>query len=159
MPGNRATTNDISHGEVPLMDALANSYNQATVSLGLELGIPALFRLLGQLGVEPGSDQHPSAFLGALSLTPMQVAQLYQPLAAEGYSTPLRAINQVVDARGREIGRYPIRLRPIREDDALALLDFALRHAVTDGTARSLGALLTRDPGIRGKTARPKRSA
>jgi len=143
---------DTSHGEVPLMDALANSYNQATVSLGLELGIPALFRLLGQLGVEPGSDQHPSAFLGALSLTPMQVAQLYQPLAAEGYSTPLRAINQVVDARGREIGRYPIRLRPIREDDALALLDFALRHAVTDGTARSLGALLTRDPGIRGKT-------
>ncbi len=143
---------DISHGQVPLMDALANSYNQATVALGLELGLPALFRLLGQLGVEPGSDQHPSAFLGALSLTPMQVTQLYQPLAAEGYSTPLRAINQVVDARGREIGRYPIRLRPIREEDALALLDFALRHAVTDGTARRLGSLLSRDPGIRGKT-------
>ena len=76
---------DISHGEVPLMDALANSYNQATVSLGLELGIPALFRLLGQLGVEPGSDQHPSAFLGALSLTPMQVGPA---LSAAGCRRP-----------------------------------------------------------------------
>ncbi len=127
---------DISHGDVALMDALANSYNQATVALGLEVGLPALFRLLGQLGVEPGSEQHPSALLGALSLTPLQVAQLYQPLAAEGYSTPLRAITQVVDADNREIGRYPMRLRPIREEGALALLDFALRHTVTDGTAR-----------------------
>ncbi|WP_169751077.1 penicillin-binding protein 1B [Wenzhouxiangella marina] len=141
-----------SHGEVALMDALAHSYNQATVGLGMELGLPGLFRLLEQLGVDPGPARHPSAFLGALSLTPLQVAQLYQPLAAEGYSTPLRSITQVVDAEGREIGRYPMRLRPIREDGALALLDFALRHAVTDGTARSLPALLHDDPGVRGKT-------
>ena len=143
---------DISHGEVALMDALANSYNQATVALGMEIGLPALYRLLGQLGIETGDEQHPSALLGAISLTPLQVAQLYQPLAAEGYSTPLRAITQVVDAENREIGRYPMRLRPIREEGALALLDFALRHAVTDGTARALPALLNEDPGVRGKT-------
>ncbi|MEN1727499.1 MAG: penicillin-binding protein 1B [Pseudomonadota bacterium] len=143
---------DISHGEVALMDALANSYNQATVALGLQVGLPSLFRLLGQLGIETGTEQHPSALLGAVSLTPLQVAQLYQPLAAEGYSTPLRAITQVVDADNREVGRYPMRLRPIREEDALALLDFALRHAVTDGTARSLGFRLNDDPGVRGKT-------
>jgi len=142
----------ISHGQVALMDALAFSHNQASVALGLEMGLPALFRLLGQLGVDPGQAQHPSALLGAVSMTPMQVAQLYQALAAEGYSTPLRAINQVLDADGREIARYPVRLRPIREDAALALLDFALRHAVTDGTARALPALLGQDPGVRGKT-------
>jgi len=141
-----------SHGEVPLLDALANSYNQATVHLGLEVGLDDLFRLLRQLGVEPGSDPHPSAYLGALSLTPLQVAQLYQPLAAEGYSTPLRAITQVVDSEGRAIGRYPMRMRPIRDREALALLDYALRHAVTDGTARSLSWRLSSDPGVRGKT-------
>ena len=143
---------DISHGEVALMDALANSYNQATVALGLEVGLPALYRLLGQLGIEPGSEQHPSALLGAISLTPLQVAQLYQPLAAEGYSAPLRAITQVVDVDNREIGRYPMRLRPIREEGALALLDFALRQTVLDGTARRLPGLLDQDPGVRGKT-------
>ena len=141
-----------SHGRVPLLEALAMSYNQATVHLGLEVGLSDLFRLLRQLGVEPGSDPHPSAFLGALSLTPLQVAQLYQPLAAEGYSTPLRAITQVVDADGQAIGRYPMRMRPIRDREALALLDHSLRYAVTDGTARSLSWRLEHDPGIRGKT-------
>ncbi|HMA98852.1 MAG TPA: penicillin-binding protein 1B [Wenzhouxiangella sp.] len=141
-----------SHGEVALMDALARSFNQATVALGLEVGLPALFRLLEQLGVTQPESAHPSAFLGAIELTPLQVAQLYQPLAAEGYSTPLRAINQVLDREGNEIGRYGRRLRPVREREALALLDFGLRHAVTDGTGRSLSWRLPDDPGVRGKT-------
>jgi penicillin-binding protein 1B len=141
-----------SHGAVPLMEALAMSYNQATVRLGLEIGVAPLLRLMEQLGVVPGTDPHPSVFLGSVSLTPMQVAQLYQPLAAEGYSTSLKAISEVVDANGRSIGRYPMRLRPIRDREALSLLDFALRHAVTDGTARGLAARLPNDPGIRGKT-------
>ena len=141
-----------SQGTVPLMEALAMSYNQATVRLGLEIGVAPLLRLMEQLGVVPGTDPHPSVFLGSVSLTPMQVAQLYQPLAAEGYSTTLKAISEVVDADGRSIGRYPMRLRPIREREALSLLDFALRHAITDGTGRSLPALMAHDPGIRGKT-------
>ena len=141
-----------SHGVVPLMEALAMSYNQATVRLGLDIGVAPLLRLMEQLGVVPGTEPHPSVFLGAVSLTPMQVAQLYQPLASEGYSTSLKAISEVVDAQGRPIGRYPMQMRPIREREALALLDFALRHAVTDGTGRGLAAMLPDDPGIRGKT-------
>jgi penicillin-binding protein 1B len=148
-PGN---FDGISHGEVPLMEALAMSYNQASVRIGLEVGLPGLARLLRQLGVEPGGELHPSAFLGSVDLSPLQVAQLYQPLAAEGYSTPIRAITQVVDAQGDSIGRYPMRMRPIRDIEALALLDFGLRHAVTDGTARSLSWRLSGDPGVRGKT-------
>ena len=141
-----------SHGEVALMDALARSLNQATVALGLQVGVPALFRVFEQFGLDGLGSPHPSALLGAIEMTPMQVAQLYQPLAAEGYSAPLRAINQVVDAGGSEIGRYAMRMRPIRERDALVLLDFALRHAVTEGTGRSLSWRLPNDPGVRGKT-------
>jgi len=142
----------VSHGTVPLLEALAQSHNQASVRLGLEVGVDALFRLMRQLGVEPGRDVHPSAFLGAVSLTPLQVAQLYQPLAAEGYSAPVRAIREVMDAEGELVGRYPLRLKPVAEREALALLDFALRRVVTHGTARSLSGLLPSDPGVRGKT-------
>ncbi len=146
----------ISHGRVPLLDALAKSYNQATVRIGLEVGIGPLFRLLEQLGVAPGSARHPAAFLGAIDLTPMQVAQLYQPLAGGGYSTPLRAITDVIDPEGNSIARYPMRLRPIRERDALALLDFALEQVVRDGTAASLRWRLQnpapRKATVRGKT-------
>ncbi|MDX1624983.1 MAG: penicillin-binding protein 1B [Wenzhouxiangellaceae bacterium] len=144
-----------SHGTVPLMTALARSYNQATVRVGLAVGVDALFRLLEHLGVAPGSERHPAAFLGAVDLTPLQVTQLYQPLAASGYSTPLRAITDVVDRRGESIARYPMRLRSIRERDALALMDFALEEAVRNGTGRGLSALLTepaRGLPIRGKT-------
>ncbi|MGK7295992.1 MAG: penicillin-binding protein 1B [Candidatus Wenzhouxiangella sp. M2_3B_020] len=145
-----------SHGRVPLLEALARSYNQATVRIGLEVGVERLFRLLEQLGVAPGDARHPAAFLGAVDLTPLQVTQLYQPLASGGFSTPLRAITDVVDRGGESIARYPMRLRPIREREALALLDFALEQVVADGTARSLGWRLespeARRATVRGKT-------
>jgi penicillin-binding protein 1B len=141
-----------SHGTVPMLSALARSYNQASVRVGLAVGVEALFDLMRQFGVEPGREAHPAAFLGALSLTPLQVAQLYQPLAADGYSAPLRAIRDVVDRQGQVVARYPLRLRPLAEREALALIDFALRRAVTHGTARSLSWRLERDGGIRGKT-------
>ncbi|NEZ04656.1 penicillin-binding protein 1B [Wenzhouxiangella sp. XN201] len=147
-----ANHDEVSHGTVPLLEALAQSYNQATVRLGLEIGVDALFALMRQLGVEPGRDAHPSAFLGAVELSPLQVAQLYQPLAAEGYSAAVRGIREVVDSDGEVIGRYPPRLKPLAEREALALLDFALRRVVTDGTGRSLSSHLPQDPGVRGKT-------
>ncbi len=142
----------VSHGTVPLLKALARSYNQASVRVGLAVGVDALFDLMRQLGVAPGREQHPAAFLGAVSLTPMQVAQLYQPIAAEGYSAPIRAVREVVDSDGETIARYPLRLKPLPQREALALLDFALRRVVTHGTGRSLSRLLTNDPGVRGKT-------
>jgi len=146
----------ISHGRVPLLDALVHSYNQATVALGLEVGVDALFRLLGQLGVVPGDARHPAAFLGAIDLTPLQVTQLYQALASGGYSTPLRAITDVVDADGNSVARYPMRLRPIEEHGALALIDHALGQVVDRGTAESLRWRLTapeaRKAPVRGKT-------
>ncbi len=147
---------ETSHGSVTLLEALANSYNQATVRVGLEVGVRPLFRLLEQLGVAPGAARHPSAFLGAVDLSPMQVAQLYQPLASGGYSTPLRAITDVVDPDGEAISRYPMRLRPIQEREALSLLDFALEQAVRDGTGSSLRWRLESGPArtatVRGKT-------
>ncbi|MFU8877404.1 MAG: penicillin-binding protein 1B, partial [Wenzhouxiangellaceae bacterium] len=147
---------EVSHGRVPLLEALAKSYNQATVRIGLEVGVAPLFRLLEQLGVAPGSARHPAAFLGAIDLSPLQVAQLYQPLASGGYSTPLRAITDVIDRNGNPMARYPVRLRPIRERGALALLDFALEQVTRDGTAASLRWRLEnagpRQATVRGKT-------
>jgi len=142
----------VSHGTVPLLEALAKSYNQASVRVGLAVGVDALFGLMRQLGVAPGDEAHPAAFLGAVNLTPLQVAQLYQPVAAEGYSAPIRAVREVVDSGGETMARYPLRLKPLPQREALALLDFALRRVVTHGTARALARMLDEDPGVRGKT-------
>lgn len=141
-----------SHGRVPLMAALVHSYNQATVNLGMQVGVGPLFRLLRQLGVEVDAAPHPSALLGAIELTPLEVAQLYQPLAADGYSAPLRSITAVVDRRGEPVGRYPLTLKPIRERRALALVNYALEEVVREGTAAGLSARLERQLSVAGKT-------
>lgn len=141
-----------SNGAVPLIEALVHSYNLATVRVGLDVGLPGLYRLMNQLGLEVEANSHPSALLGAVDLTPLQVTQLYQPLAADGFSTPLRSITAVVDSSGQAIGRYPLRLRPIREREALALVNYSLEQAVREGTGASLGTRLGRDLSVAGKT-------
>lgn len=143
---------ETSHGEVTLLEALINSYNQATVRLGLEVGVTQLLHRIEQLGVDADIMPVPSVFLGAAELTPMQVAQLYQPLAAEGYAVPLRAVIAVETPGGESLTRYPLRLMPQDRRDAIAVLNYALTRVVSDGTARALPGLMGGQEGVAGKT-------
>jgi len=134
-----ANSDKTSHGPVALIDALAHSYNQATVRLGVDIGVDRLSRLLDALiGVDPPA--HPSLLLGAVDLTPLQMARLYQFLASSGQVQPLRAVRGVLDADGRALHRYDDALPPAQQGDAIAtrLIGLALQHAVTSGTGRPL---------------------
>ncbi|MBT8419313.1 MAG: transglycosylase domain-containing protein, partial [Gammaproteobacteria bacterium] len=53
------------HGDVPLITALANSYNLATVNLGMSIGLPKVLRTLKRLGVARQVPPYPSTLLGA----------------------------------------------------------------------------------------------
>lgn len=141
-----------SHGELPLMDALIHSYNQATVQVGLNVGVANLIRKIKQLGVAAEVQAVPATFLGAVELTPIEVAQMYQSLAAGGYSVPLRSVTAVLTPLGEMLGRYPLRMMPLERRDAVALLNFALTQVVEQGTAKSLHGLLGSDTLIAGKT-------
>jgi penicillin-binding protein 1B len=141
-----------SHGEVTLLEALSHSYNQATVRLGMKIGVNHLIRRLTQLGVSVDVDPVPSAFLGAVELTPLEVTQIYQSVAATGFSVPLRSVIAVQTEQGDELVRYPLRMLPQPRREALAVLNFALTQVVEQGTARALPALLGQDVTIAGKT-------
>ena len=141
-----------SHGEMPLMDALVHSYNLATVRVGLNVGVANLIRKIKQLGVDADIPAVPATLLGAVELTPFEVTQIYQSLAAGGYSVPLRSVTAVLTAQGELLSRYPLRFMPLENRDAVALLNFALTRVVEDGTARSLHQLLGNDTAIAGKT-------
>lgn len=141
-----------SHGEIPLLKALVASYNQATVRVGLEVGVTRVLELLERLGVQNETQAHPSALLGAVELTPFQVAQAYQALAAEGYYTPLSAVQGVLDAQGKPLGRYPARKQAIRERQGVALLNYALSRTTVEGTAKRLPGLLGKPLRLAGKT-------
>jgi penicillin-binding protein 1B len=141
-----------SHGEVTLLEALTRSYNQATVSLGLNIGVNHLINKIEQLGVAAQVDAVPSVFLGAVELTPLEVTQIYQSLAAGGFSVPLRSVIAVQTVDGDELVRYPLRILPQARREAIGVLNYALTQVVEQGTAKALPGLLGRSVTIAGKT-------
>ena len=141
-----------THGPVPLFVALAQSYNLATVHLGLDVGVAnvrEIMRAAGMLGDPPAV---PSLFLGAVELAPLEVAQLYGTLAASGYLTPLMAIREVMTSDGQPLTRYPLRVRQALPEAPVFLLNWGLEQVMESGTAVSVRAYVP--PGVRlaGKT-------
>ncbi|MEZ0469366.1 penicillin-binding protein 1B [Luteimonas salinilitoris] len=128
-----------SHGSVRLIDALARSYNQATVRIGMQVDPRRLADLLRTLaGIE--ADPNPSLILGSVDQSPYAMAQLYQFLASGGEIQPLRLVRGVLDPEGRTVNRYDQAPADAQEGDAVAarLVTLALQHAVTSGTGRQL---------------------
>lgn len=135
-PGN---SDGRSHGTVRLVDALAMSYNQATVRVGMQVDperIASLIRMLAGIEAEP----NPSLILGAVDQSPYAMAQLYQFLASGGEIQPLHAVRGVLDANGKALNRYDKEPAPAQEGDAIAarLITIALQQAVSSGTGTQL---------------------
>lgn len=140
------------HGLVSLHESLAHSYNIPTVKLGMDLGVPAVLQTIRRLGIERELPPYPSVFLGAVQLTPMEVAQMYQIFAGGGFQTPLRAIREVVSAKGEPLQRYGFNVEQVFDPAAVYLLNIALQEVVTAGTATSLYDKVSPNLGVAGKT-------
>jgi penicillin-binding protein 1B len=141
-----------THGSVPLHRALARSYNLATVQLGMDVGLPEVAATLERLGVRRPFDAYPSMLLGAVSLSPLEVTQVYQTLAAGGFRAPLRAIREVMDSRGEPLQRYPLTVHRAVPPGPVYLVDRILQEVVSEGTGRSLSRYLPPDLRVAGKT-------
>lgn len=140
------------HGQVTLMDALVRSYNVSTARLGLSLGLEQVVTQFERMVPGKWPAPYPSLLLGAVELTPFEVAQMYQGIAAGGYSAPLRAIREVLSAEGALLQRYPLSLRQVADPAAVYLLTAALHEVTRRGTAASLQNVLPRDKAVAGKT-------
>ena len=141
-----------SHGEVPLITALSHSYNQATVRLGMQVGFPAINDTLHRLGIARDLPAYPAMLLGAVEMTPMEVLQMYQTFAANGFRSSLRAIREVLDAHGQPLRHYPIQVQQAFNSNLVQVLNSGLVQVVEQGTARSLRARLAPGLKVAGKT-------
>src|SRR6185295_18086387 len=115
------------HGEVPLRMALALSYNAASARLGTGLGVQRVLDNSKRLGIERPIQPFASSLLGAVSLSPLEVAQMYQTIASGGFRTPLRAIREVTTQEGQPLKRYPLAVEQAFAAEPLYLLTFALQ--------------------------------
>lgn len=128
-----------SYGNVPLMTALANSYNQSAVNVGMEFGLNIFQRQMHQFGAEGNFSSYPATLLGAVDMSAMQMLGVYQVFASGGYHTPIHAIRQVISEKGKLLQRYDdtqkttARFKP----EHMYLIDFAMQKVISDGTAKS----------------------
>lgn len=140
------------YGEVRLHEALARSLNLAVVRLGLDVQLPKVVDTLQRLGIERPIRPYPSLLLGSLSLSPLEVARMYQTIASSGFNTPLRAIHAVTTAEGDLLSRYPFETEQVIPHDAIHLLQYAMQEIMREGTGRSLYNRVPESLAVAGKT-------
>ena len=148
-PGNFSGDGE---GEVTLIRALAESLNMATVRIGLELGLPAVIDVLRRLGVPAEIRPYPSLLLGAIEMTPLEVAGLYTTIASGGFRTPLRAVRAVLDAEGEPLGRYPIELSANFDSEDVYQLNSGLIQVMNRGSGRGAAGRIPPGMVVAGKT-------
>ena len=141
-----------SHGEIPLFQALIHSYNQATVRLGLSLGFESIVSTLRDLGIQRDIPPYPSMLLGAVAMTPLEVAQMFQTLSGEGFVTPLHTITTVLTAKGEPLKHYPVKIKQSIDETSVRILNSALHEVTRQGTAKSLSWRLPKELSVAGKT-------
>jgi penicillin-binding protein 1B len=125
-----------SHGQVSLQDVLTHSYNQATVRLGMDIGVKEVIYTMKSLGLVRDVAPFPALLLGSVSLTPYEVSSLYQTIASGGYLMPLRAIRAVTTAEGEPLTRYGMKLQSALDPASVYLLQLALQRTVEQGSGR-----------------------
>ncbi|WP_460240719.1 penicillin-binding protein 1B [Aurantivibrio infirmus] len=141
-----------AHGEVPLYEALASSYNQATARLGVDVGVDKVAQTIQRLGVESDFAVLPSVLLGAVELSPYEVSSMYQTIASDGVYTPQRAILSVLDANGRPLNRYPLTPENRFDPEFMHLVQYALQATMQTGTGRTAYQYLDKEWLVAGKT-------
>ncbi|XTZ37659.1 bifunctional glycosyl transferase/transpeptidase [Salmonella enterica] len=128
-------------GQVMLVDALTRSMNVPTVNLGMSVGLPAVTETWEKLGAPKNQlTGMPSMLLGALNLTPIEVAQAFQTIASGGNRAPLSALRSVIAEDGSVLYQsFPQAERAVPAQAAYLTL-WTMQQVIQRGTGRQLGA-------------------
>ena len=135
-----------TYGPVPLVRALGDSLNLATVGVGMDLGLGKVTRTLQRFGLQQAPDQVPAMLLGAIDISPLQVAQLYNGIANGGFRTPLRAVQAVVSADGKPLKAFPVQVTQVAPTADVYQVESMMEQVLTHGTG--VPALRILPPGL-----------
>lgn len=128
-----------AHGSVTAAEALAGSYNLAAVRVGLDAGLPRLARTLKRGGLARDITLYPSAFLGAIALSPLEVAEVFQTLANGGVRQPLFSVGSV-RRDGRTVQVQPPRGQRAMDPVAVDKTVYLMTRVTREGTGRRVRA-------------------
>jgi penicillin-binding protein 1B len=144
--------NEQFYGPVPLVRALAQSMNLASARLGLDTGLPLVTKEFTKLGLENEPPQLPAILLGAVDVSPLEVAQMYNSIANGGFRTPLRAVRAVVDEQGELLKSVPLEVTPVADPAAVYQVTRMMVQVMDHGSGKAARARLPADLVVAGKT-------
>lgn len=135
---------DVYHQTVTVAEALEQSLNSASVRIGLACGLEPIVRTAKTLGVVNDIDaKNPSMLLGAVGLTPVEMADAFSTIARVGSRVPMHSVKFVTDDRNRLLASggelKPVQVFPARD---IYILVNVMKGVVDRGTAaaaRSMG--------------------
>jgi penicillin-binding protein 1B len=135
---------DVYHQTVTVAEALEQSLNSASVRIGLACGLDPIVRTAHTLGIVSEIDEkNPSMLLGAVDLSPIEMADAFSTIARVGSRVPLHAIKFVTDDRNRLVSAgdeiKPVQVFPARDMYILLTVMKGVVDRGTAGGARSMG--------------------
>jgi penicillin-binding protein 1B len=123
-----------NYGPVPVVRALGESLNDATVGVGMDVGLDKVSNTLRRFGLEQAPDQVPAMLLGAIDISPLEVAQLYNGLADGGFRTPLRAVQAVLSADGKPLRAFALQVTQVAPSAEVYEVESMMEQVMTHGT-------------------------
>jgi penicillin-binding protein 1B len=139
------------HGWVSVRTALEKSYNPATARLALQVGMPKIVELAHKMGVKAAMDPFPSVALGAVDLTPVELATVYATLANGGVRPPVHGLVAILDHDGKTLEPAPLpKPERVISPQTDYMVTSLLQGVLVRGTARGAAAGIPGD--VAGKT-------
>jgi len=140
------------HGLVSVYESLVNSYNLATIRMGMDIGVEKVVQNMKRMGINRDFQPYPSFLLGTAAMSPLEVARIYQVFATGGFYQPQRAIGSVLTADNTVVQRFGLTVEQRFTPETVFLLNMALQGVVSHGTARSLADYIPATLQAAGKT-------
>lgn len=127
----------VFRGRVTVRHALEASLNVPTARLALETGLDKVAAMASRLGLDRRLPAVPSLALGALEVTPLELATVYATLAAGGVRRTPHFVRMVLAPDGTLIVGRPLpEPRPVLSPESAYLVTSILEGVFDRGTAR-----------------------
>ena len=152
--------NDRYYGTVRLREALEQSLNAATITLGEQVGLDRVIEQAKAAGIESPLRPSPATLLGASEVTLLEITAAYGTFARGGEWLRPYAIRRIEDGGGQVLFEAQREARRAASPQATFLVTSMLRGAIERGTAESAHRLgLTRDAAGKTGTSNDMRDA
>lgn len=122
------------YGPMTIRKALELSRNIPAIRLGQEVGIDRVIEVCRTLGIKSPIQPVTSLPLGAVDLTPMEMASAYATFASGGWKSDTTFIAQVTDSSGRVLLNNTPHPQLVLDPWAVAALNSTLQGVIERGT-------------------------